>query len=53
MVIALRSYPLSTQNSRVTNLASDEDTTRAPLTGSVGSGDADIRSDLDLSLIHI
>ena len=47
MVIALRPYPLSTQNSRVTNLASDEDTTRAPLTGSVGSGDADIRSDLD------
>ena len=47
MVIDLRSYPLSTQNSRVTNLAGDGDTTRLPLTGSVGSGDADIRRDLD------
>jgi len=47
MVIDLRSYPLSTQNSRVTNLAGDGDTTRPPLTGSVGTGDADIRSDLD------
>ena len=47
MAIDLRAYPLSTQNSRVSNLSGDEDITRPPLTGSVGSGNADIRSDLD------
>ena len=47
MVIDIRAYPLNTQNSRVRNLSGDENTACPPLTGSVGRGGADIRSDLD------
>ena len=47
MAIPLKVYPLTSQNSRVSNLAGDVDCIRNQLTGSIGAGDSTYRSNLD------
>jgi phycobilisome rod-core linker protein len=47
MPIPLQAYPLTSQNSRVSNLAGDIDSIRNTFTGSIGAGDANYRADLD------
>ena len=47
MAIPLLGYPLSTQNSRVSNLAGDSSTVQSQLYASSAAGDESARSDMD------
>ena len=47
MAIPLQTYPLTSQNNRVSNLAGDLDTTRNQLSGSISSADSSYRADID------
>ena len=47
MAIPLQTYPLTSQNNRVSNLAGDLDTIRNQLTGTISSGDAAYRATID------
>ncbi len=47
MAIPLQTYPLTSQNNRVSNLAGDVDTIRIQFTGSISSADSTYRADID------
>ena len=48
MPIPLQAYPLTSQNSRVSNLAGDTDSIRNTLSGTTGAGDTNYRADIDV-----
>ena len=48
MPIPLQAYPLTSQNSRVSNLAGDNDSIRSTLSGTTGAGDTNYRADIDV-----
>ena len=47
MTIPLQAYPLTSQNSRVSNLAGDVESIRNQLAGTIGAGDTTYRADID------
>jgi len=47
MALPLLGYPLSAQNSRVSNLAGDNSTVQSPLYGTSAAGDESTRAEMD------